>query len=124
MWTKLKFALGPEEATKHEASNLTTIWKWDAWENGQINDCRFCVQTRSELVWNSCRGYCTNIPEELKDMKAIMNLSQQTGLWIWNRERLLKMFKNNKALFRLFLSDSPNFEHDFKHELSKSKEFN
>ena len=102
--------------TQHQLDNVTKTWTWKALENGMTNDCRLCVPTRSKEVWNSCKNYCKDIPNELKDMEIIMALTQNPGgdSWLrsskYGREQILKILKSSPALLKLYTNDIPKFQ--------------
>ena len=109
----------PEQTELLGATNVATKWKWNALDNGTTNDCRLCVPTRSEKVWNSCQHDCKDIPNELKDMELVMKLTQSTRIaggsdWFsynkYGRERLLKMMKSSPSLLKLYTNDIPDFQ--------------
>ena len=107
---------GSEGLTRY---NNLTEWRWNALDNGSANDCRLCVPTRAKEVWNLCRKSCINVPIELKDMEIFMNIAFRNFASIesmWNywlsqsqttRKRLLKLLKDNKALFSFMLLRYP-----------------
>ena len=72
-------------------------WEWNAVQNGGTHDCRLCIPSRPWHVWNSCHKYCTNIPNELKDMKIYLKFKNKSGINIGGREsfkRLIKVYRS------------------------------
>ena len=99
--------------------NQSRIWKWDALENGENNDCRLCVSTRDKKIWNSCRHDCKDVPKELKDMQVWMKLALQEDTlklndWLnsseQSRKHFLKMFKKNKLMFSLMMNSDTEYD--------------
>ena len=72
-------------------------WEWNAVKKDGIHDCRFCIPSRPLHVWNSCHEYCTNIPNELKEMRNYLKLEKKLGINIGDRDsfkRLIGMYRS------------------------------
>ena len=108
------FSSGSEGITRY---NNLTEWRWNnALDSGNANDCRLCVSSRAKEVWDSCQKACTNVPNDLKDMKIFMKIAFQKFASVeakWNywlsqsqttRQRLLQLLENNNNLFSFLMN--------------------
>lgn len=61
-------------------TNETVIWTWNAVRNGSVYDCRLCLPTRPQSIWDSCNKQCSNVPSDLLEMKRFMEEKRKKRL--------------------------------------------